>query len=112
MNTKYILYRFDSVLYQDATTVENIEPKGTLTDIASAIRETVQAWRGQPNAGIVLITDGAHNTSRFSVEDIAALNTPVYAIGVRFTHNHQKMSRYKTLMFCLLPTRDMKLSFA
>ena len=84
LNSEYKvhLYRFDSVLYQDATTVENIEPKGTLTDIASAIRETVQAWRGQPNAGIVLITDGAHNTSRFSVEDIAALNTPVYAIGV------------------------------
>ena len=79
---KVHLYRFDSVLYQDTTTVGNIAPKGTLTNIASAIRETVQAWRGQPNAGIVLITDGAHNASRFSVEDITTLNTPVYAIGV------------------------------
>lgn len=79
---KVHLYRFDSVLHQDAITVENSEPKGTLTDIASAIRETAQLWRGQPNAGIVLLTDGAHNASRLSVEDITALSTPIYAIGV------------------------------
>ncbi|RKU20321.1 hypothetical protein C6501_00305 [Candidatus Poribacteria bacterium] len=79
---KVHLYRFDSVLHQEAITVENFEPKGTLTDIASAIRETAQVWRGQPNAGIVLLTDGAHNASRLSVEDITALNTPIYAIGV------------------------------
>ncbi len=79
---KVHLYRFDSVLHQDAITVENSEPKGTLTDIASAIRETAQLWRGQPNAGIVLLTDGAHNASKLSVEDIASVNTPIYAIGV------------------------------
>ena len=60
----------------------NFEPNGTLTDIASAIREAAHAWQGQPNVGIVLITDGAHNASSLSVEEIAALNTPVYAIGV------------------------------
>lgn len=79
---KVHLYRFDSALYEGASEVQNFEPEGTLTDIALAIRETAHAWRGQPNAGIVLITDGAHNTSRLSIEDIAALNTPVYAIGV------------------------------
>jgi uncharacterized membrane protein len=76
------LYHFDSVLHQGATTVENFEPKGSLTDIASAIREAAHAWRGQPNAGIVLITDGAHNASKLLVEDIVALNVPVYTVGV------------------------------
>lgn len=76
------LYRFDSVLHQGATTEENFEPKGTLTDIASTIREAAQMWRGQPNAGIVLITDGGHNASKLLVEDIVALNIPVYALGV------------------------------
>ncbi len=76
------LYRFDSALYEGTSETQNSEPEGTLTDIASAIRETAQAWRGQPNAGIVLLTDGAHNASMLSVEDIAALRTPIYAIGV------------------------------
>ncbi|MDE0316600.1 MAG: hypothetical protein OXM61_17075 [Candidatus Poribacteria bacterium] len=76
------LYRFDSVLYQGTTTVENFEPKGTLTNVASAIREAAQMWRGQPNAGIVLITDGAHNASKLLVDDIIDLNIPVYALGV------------------------------
>ncbi len=79
---KVHLYRFDSALYEGVNELQNFEPEGTLTDIALAIRETAHAWRGQPNAGIVLITDGAHNTSRISIEDIAALNTPIYAIGV------------------------------
>ena len=79
---KVHLYRFDSVLHEGANPMVNFEPNGTLTDIASAIREAAHAWQGQPNAGIVLITDGAHNASSLSVEEIAALNTPVYAIGV------------------------------
>ena len=79
---KVHLYRFDSVLYEGKGTLENFESEGTLTDIASAVREAVQAWRGQPNAGIVLISDGAHNASRFSVENLVASDTPVYAIGV------------------------------
>ena len=79
---KVHIYRFDATLQESTTDVVNFEPDGTLTDIASAIHEAVQAWRGQPNAGIVLISDGAHNVSMLSIEDIAALNTPVYTIGV------------------------------
>ncbi len=84
MESKYKvhLYRFDSELQEKPSGVENFESDGTLTNIESAIQDTVQAWRGQPNAGIVIITDGAHNASRFVGEDIAALNTPIYAVGV------------------------------
>lgn len=76
------LYSFDSVLREDIIVAEKLAPEGSLTDISSAINETTQRWRGQPNAGIILITDGAHNASTISVENIEALSTPIYAIGV------------------------------
>ena len=76
------LYRFDSGLHQDVSITEPLEPTGTLTNIATAIQEVAQLWRGQPNVGIVLITDGAHNASLLSVEDIETLKVPIYTIGV------------------------------
>ena len=76
------LYSFDSVLRDEIINIEKLAPEGSLTNISSAINETGQRWRGQPNAGIILITDGAHNASTLSVGDIAALKTPVYTIGV------------------------------
>ncbi len=79
---KVHLYHFDNSLHESTKSVANFEPDGSLTDIAAAIKETVEAWRGQPNAGIILISDGAHNTSNLSIDNIAAMNTPVYAIGV------------------------------
>ena len=83
---KVHLYSFDSVLQEKTVEIGRLESEGTLTDITYAIRETAQRWRGQPNAGVVLITDGAHNGSRLSVDEIAALKTPVYAIGVGSPH--------------------------
>lgn len=79
---KVHLYSFDSVLREEITDGEKIASEGSLTDISSAINETAQRWRGQPNAGIILITDGAHNASTFSVEDMKALKTPIYTVGV------------------------------
>ncbi len=79
---KVHLYSFDSVLREEIIGLEKLAPAGSLTNISAVIDETVQRWRGQPNAGIILITDGAHNTSTLSVEDIASLKTPIYSIGV------------------------------
>ncbi len=76
------LYSFDSILREEITGVDRLAPEGSLTNILSAIEETGQKWRGQPNAGIIIITDGAHNASTLSVEEIAALKTPVYTVGV------------------------------
>ena len=47
-----------------------------------AIREAAAAWKGQQSAGIVLFTDGAHNSGTFPLEMIAALEVPIYPIGV------------------------------
>ncbi len=84
------LYPFDTGLHQstvlpqdlDSETLPQFEPNGTLTDIGIAIREAAAAWKGQNTAGIVLITDGGHNSGQFPLEDVTALDVPVYAIGV------------------------------
>ena len=84
------LYPFDTALHQstplpqdlDAEALPAFEPNGALTDIAAAIGEAAAAWKGQNTAGILLITDGGHNSGQFPVEDVTALNVPVYAIGV------------------------------
>ena len=79
---KVHLYAFDTTLHPNTSPATPFEPTGTLTNIATTLRDTVSLLRGHPTAGIVLITDGAHNASPFSVEDIALLKTPVYTIGV------------------------------
>ncbi len=84
------LYPFDTGLHQsvvlsqdpDAESLPRFAPKGTLTDIGTAIREVAAAWKGQQNAGVLLITDGGHNSGQLLIEDITALGVPVYAIGV------------------------------
>ncbi len=53
-----------------------------LTDIGNAIKQADAAWKGQQRAGIVLITDGAHNAGALPMEALVALQIPVYAIGV------------------------------
>ena len=84
------LYPFDTGLHQstplpqdlDAEALPEFEPKGALTDIGTAVREAAAVWKGQNTAGILLITDGGHNSGQFPLEDVTALNVPVYAIGV------------------------------
>ena len=84
------LYPFDTALHQstplpqdlDAEALPAFEPNGALTDIGMAIGEAAAAWKGQNTAGILLITDGGHNSGQFPLEDVTALNVPVYAIGV------------------------------
>ena len=84
------LYPFDIGLQQsvalpqdlDSERLPQFEPKGTLTDIGTAIRDIAAAWKGQQNAGVLLITDGGHNSGQLPLADVTALGVPVYAIGV------------------------------
>ena len=89
------LYPFATRIHQSVTPAQafnahsqgasfqfNIEPEGTLTNIGTALREVAEAWKGQQSAGVVLITDGAHNAGKFPLEAIVALQMPIYAIGV------------------------------
>ena len=76
------LHGFDASLNQSHFVGEDFVADGKLTDLPKAITEADKATKGQPNAGILLITDGAHNTSKFHLEKIVDLSIPVYAIGV------------------------------
>ena len=83
------LYAFDTRLQQSVLLAQegdsptpHLEAEGALTDIGGAIREVAAVWKGQQTAGIVLITDGAHNSGQFPSEMITALEVPIYPIGV------------------------------
>lgn len=83
------LYPFNTQLQQsvplvqaDSSPLPPFDAEGNLTDIGEAIREAAAAWKGQQTGGIVLITDGAHNSGRFPLETITALEVPIYPIGV------------------------------
>ena len=65
-----------------AAQAQRFKPSDALTDIGSAIKQADAAWQGQQCAGIVLITDGAHNAGAFPMAALVALQMPVYAIGV------------------------------
>ncbi len=84
------LYPFDTSLHQriglpedfDNEGLPQFEPNGTLTNIRTAIQAAAAAWKGQQTAGILLITDGGHNTGQFPMDDITALEVPIYTVGV------------------------------
>ena len=53
-----------------------------------ALRDVVTRKRGQPLAGVLLVTDGANNTGAQPLESAAALRqegVPVYVYGVGIT---------------------------
>ncbi|MDE0423355.1 MAG: hypothetical protein OXN25_00655 [Candidatus Poribacteria bacterium] len=83
------LYPFDTGLHQSVPLAQSLdaempqfEPDGALTDMSGAIQEAAATWKGQQAAGIVLITDGGHNSGKFPLAAIAGLEMPVYAVGV------------------------------
>ena len=76
------LYQFDTKPQKIADPVEPLEAKGKLTDITASITEVLKEWRGQRLAGVMLISDGAHNASTFQSDSIADMQIPFYTVGV------------------------------
>ena len=83
------LYPFDTGLHQSVPFTQDADaemprfkPEGSLTNIDDAIREAAAMWKGQQSAGILLITDGGHNSGQFPFAAMTALEVPIYAIGV------------------------------
>ena len=76
------LYRFDEQSQQISGQLKPLEIRGSLTDIAGSIQTAIREWRGQQTAGVVLITDGAHNSSTFPLDDVVRLQIPIYPIGI------------------------------
>ena len=68
--------------------VDQLQAQSPATALGDALREVVNRKRGQPLAGVLLITDGANNTGAQPFESAAALRQdgiPVYAYGVGIT---------------------------
>lgn len=68
--------------------VERIEAKAQSTALGDAIRETLNRKRGQPLAGIVVVTDGVNNSGSQPLDAAAAARAegvPVYVYGVGIT---------------------------
>ena len=76
------LYQFDEQSQPLSELLTPLDIRGDLTDIAASIQAVAQEWRGQQTAGVVLITDGAHNASTFPLEDLVRLQIPIYPIGI------------------------------
>ena len=76
------LYRFDKQPYQISSEISSLDAVGGLTDVATSIYDAAKEWRGQLLAGVVLLTDGAHNASTSVVERVAETQIPIYAVGI------------------------------
>ena len=65
--------------------VQELTPSGNETRIGEAIRDAIQSSRGEPLAGIILLTDGEHNAGievASALEMAAEAKVPIYTIGV------------------------------
>ena len=76
------LYQFDKRPHQISSDIDSLNAKGELTDIATSVYDASKEWRGQLLAGVVLLTDGAHNTSTSAVERATEAQIPIYTIGI------------------------------
>ena len=81
-------FSFNEVL-QEMSGDTKIAPDGTATALGDVLFDTLQRERGQPLAGIVLISDGGLNAGRSldpPLETANRLQIPIYPIGVGQTH--------------------------
>jgi len=72
----------------DFTWVDQLQAQSPATAVGDALRDVVTRKRGQPLAGVLLVTDGANNTGAQPLESAAALRqegVPVYVYGVGIT---------------------------
>ena len=73
---------------EDYAWIDKLAPASPLTPIGDALREVINRKRGQPIAGVVLITDGANNSGS-QPREVAALlrqdGIPLYVYGVGIT---------------------------
>ena len=72
----------------DYTWIEKLAPASPLTPIGDSIREVINRKRGQPLAGVVLVTDGANNSGsqpREAAMMLRAEGVPLYIYGVGIT---------------------------
>jgi len=68
---------------------QQLTPNGNATALGDVLFDTLQRERAQPLAGIIMISDGGHNSGRSldaPLETAERLRIPIYPIGVGQTH--------------------------
>jgi hypothetical protein len=73
---------------EDFTWIDKLSPNSPQTPIGDSLREVINRKRGQPLAGVVLVTDGANNSGSQPREIAAMLRQegiPLYVYGVGIT---------------------------
>lgn len=76
------------VTVHDFMWVKQLQAESPATAVGDALREVVNRKRGQPLAGVLLVTDGANNSGAQPLQSAAALRqegVPVYIYGVGIT---------------------------
>ena len=74
---------------QEISEAQNVVPDGNATALGDILFDTLQRERAQPLAGIIMITDGGHNSGRSldsPLETAERLRIPIYSIGVGQTY--------------------------
>lgn len=72
----------------DYVWIDRLAPASPLTPLGDALREVLNRKRGQPLAGVVLVTDGANNSGsqpRDAAAMLRAEGVPLYIYGVGIT---------------------------
>ena len=82
-----LMNRFSVQLYQFSSDVSSVKElslkaQGTLTDISKALLTAIDDWKGQPIAGVVLVTDGRYNSGEDPIKTVQKTGIPIYTVGV------------------------------
>src|SRR5688572_13383035 len=78
----------ENVTVNEFTWVDRLSATNPITAIGDAMREVLNRKRGQPVAGVVLVTDGANNSGTMPLEAAGLLRQeglPLYVYGVGIT---------------------------
>jgi hypothetical protein len=82
-----VLYSFDKNLKEPVQSA-TLTPSGEETQLGEALQDVLQREKGQPLAGIILLSDGGQNAGRSvdaPLETAQRLKIPVYAVGIGLT---------------------------
>jgi hypothetical protein len=82
----------------------SLQPRGTQTRLGQALTEQLRLYRDAPLAGVVVISDGAHNAGiepRAAIDAAKAVNVPLFTIGV----GSSEAQRNVALRDLVVPTR-------
>ena len=95
------IFSFDRTLNEQSQPIENLKFDGASSNVVDAVNQAVERFRGQPLAGVLLLSDGL-DTSRISnssnaPSDGAAVSSGVPVYAFELEHPFAKKQREKRI---------------